>query len=296
MPDFIVHVAIISSLYAIAALSLNLQAGVTGMLNFGQVAFFGMGAYATGIAAQRGYGPLVGLLAGMVVASLAGAALGRLGRTLATEYWAISTLALAELFRLIILNESWLANGPHGISSVPQLWDNLDRQPRLWATLAVALAVLTLGWLVSHRLTETQFGRVARLIREQPLLAMSLGHDVVSVKTRMMATSAALAAVGGSLFTHYQSYIGPEQLLPIETFLIWGMVVIGGMGNHVGVVIGAFVVNATYVGSRFLRDALAIPPENAASLRVLLIGAALLGFLLFRTRGLVPERVRKIHA
>ena len=149
---------------------------------------------------------------------------------------------------------------------------------------------------VAQRLTGVQFGRVARLLREQPMLAASLGHDIVSVKVRMMAVSAAMAAVAGSLFAHYLSFIGPDNLLPIETFLFWAMIVVGGLGNHVGVVLGAVIVNTVFVGSRFLADAVDLPAEQAASLRVLAIGAALLGFLLFRTEGLIPERPRRISA
>jgi branched-chain amino acid transport system permease protein len=293
MPEFILHVAIVSALYGIVAISLNLQAGVTGLLNFGQVAFFGIGAYATGIAVRAEVHPVIGLVAGMLVAALAGAALGRLGRTLAAEYWAISTLALAELFRLVILNEQWLANGPHGISSIPQVWGELSAQRPL-LTLATAVAALVVSYFVARRLTRVQFGRVARLLREQPLLAASLGHDIVSVKTRIMAVSAAMAAVAGSLFAHYLSFIGPDQLLPVETFLVWAMIVVGGMGNHVGVLIGAVVVNIVFVGSRFMAEFVNLPPQNAASLRVLVIGAVLLAFLLFRTEGLVPERPRRI--
>ena len=296
MLDFLLGVAVVAAIYGILALSLNLQAGVTGLLNFGLVGFFGIGAYATGIGHLHGWPWWLGLVVSMALASLAGAAVGRLGRTLGAEYWAIATLALAELLRLVALNGDSLTRGPHGISSVPNLLPGLSNEARDIAWLVVAGAVLALCWLLTRRLVETQFGRVLRLVREQPDLAASLGHDVVSAKVRAMAISAPMAALAGSLYTHYSSFIGPGQLEPFATFLVWTMVVVGGMGNAAGVILGAFVVQLLFDATRFIDDVIAIPTEQAGGLRILVVGLALLGFLCFRSGGLVPERLRRIDA
>lgn len=296
MLDFLVHVGIVSCIYGIAAVSLNLQAGVGGLLNFGQVAFFGLGAYGVGIAAYRGLPLWVGVVGGVLAAVLAGAAVGRLGRTLVADYWAIATLALAELVRLVFLNEEWLARGADGIGSIPGLWGFLTSTQRDLATLVTVAAILLLLYLAAERITSIQFGRVARLMREQPNLVAALGYDVVKVKVRMMMLGAAFAAVGGALFTSYISFIGPGQLRPIDTFLVWAIIVVGGMGNHRGVIVGALVINLIYIGTRFANDFVQLPADTAASVRLLLVGLTLMGFLLFRTDGLVPERLRKFDA
>jgi branched-chain amino acid transport system permease protein len=296
MLDFLLHVGIVGAIYGIAAVSLNFQAGVSGLLNFGQVAFFGLGAYGAGIATYHHAPEWMGVLGGAAVAAIAGAAVGRLGRTLAADYWAIATLALAETLRLIFLNEEWLARGALGIGSIPGLWGALSGTTRDAAILVTVLIILGVIYLVAQRLTLVQFGRAARLMREQPNLVVAMGHDVVSIKMRVMAVSAVMAAIGGALFTYYISFIGPGQLLPFETFLVWAMIVIGGMGNYRGVIVGAFLVELVYVGTRFVNDYLPLPAESAASVRLLLVGVALLGFLLFRPGGLIPETLRDVDA
>jgi branched-chain amino acid transport system permease protein len=294
--DFILYFLIVASIYGVVAISLNMQAGVSSLMNFGQVAFFGIGAYATGIAADRGWGSVAGICLGIAVAALAGAGVGRLGRTLAAEYWAIATLALAELVRLVALNENWLTGGANGISGINSFAAGLAAPYDALAMLALCLVVLAGCFLLAERLTAVQFGRVLRLLREQEALTESLGHDVVAAKARVLAVSAGMAALAGALYTHYISFVGPGQLEPFETFLIYAMVVVGGLASHRGAVLGAFLIQLLYTGSRFLKDYLPISSNQTASLRVLLIGAALLACLLVRPAGLVPERLRRLNA
>src|SRR5690606_23077334 len=150
-------------------------------------------------------------------------------------------------------------------------------------------------WL-AERLTAIQFGRVLRLLREQPLLAESLGHSVTGAKVRLLMIAAPIAAVGGSVYTMYISFIGPNQLLPIETFLIFTMLIVGGMGNTSGAVLGALAVQLVYTGTRFIKDYLPIPEDSAGSIRLLLIGLMLTAFLMFKPSGLIPERLRRVDA
>lgn len=296
MLEFLIGALVLAALYGILAVSLNLQAGVTGLLNFGLVGFFGIGAYATGIASLHDFPWLVAVLIGMVLAALSGAAVGRLGRTLGAEYWAIATLALAELLRLVALNSDGLTRGPDGITSVEPLFGALDPTTRDAVWLALLLAVLGVCALLAWRVTETQFGRVLRMVREREHVAASLGHDVVGAKVRVLAISAPMAALSGSLYTHYITFIGPQQLAPFATFLVFTMVVVGGLGSVRGVLVGAFLVQLLYDVTRFIDDVTGISAESAGGVRILVVGAALLGFLLFQPDGLVPERLRRVRA
>lgn len=296
MLDFVLGAAVIAAIYGILAVSLNLQAGSTGLLNFGLVGFFGIGAYATGIGSLHGVPWPVSILIGLVLASLAGAAVGRLGRTLGAEYWAIATLALAELLRLVALNADGLTKGPQGITSVTPFFTGLNGSTRDVAWLALGVVVLGVCVLVGRRIDGTQYGRVLRLVREREDVAASLGHDVVGAKVRVMALSAPMAALAGSLYTHYLAYIGPPQLEPFATFLVWTMVVVGGLGSVWGVIAGAVLMEFLYDATRFIDDVFAIPADNAGGLRILVVGVLLLGFLYFRPGGLVPERLRRIDA
>lgn len=289
-------IALLAAVYGIYGLSLNLQVGVTGMLNFGQVAFVGIGAYSVAILDGHGVHWSIGFLVGTVLAGTAGALLGRLGRNLASDYWAIATLALAEVVRLIALNEEGLTGGAQGLAGVTGLWTSLSGTTRTLATLATALLLLALAYLVATRIRNSQFGRILLLIRENADLAASLRHDVVSAKSRVMAVAAIMAAVGGGFYAMYISFMGPTQLVPFATFLVFSMIVVGGLGNAVGAIVGAVLVTVLYDASRFLGNVLTLSADQVAGIRIFLVGAILLCFLLLRTEGLLPEKVRRIDA
>ncbi|HEY8532587.1 MAG TPA: branched-chain amino acid ABC transporter permease [Micromonospora sp.] len=296
MLDFLLYLVTVAAIYGLLAISLNLQAGVTGLLNFGHVAFFGVGAYATGIVALHGGHWVLGVLVGIVAAAVLGAAVGRIGRTLAADYWAIVTLAIAECLRLIATNETELTGGAQGIGGIAGPFTGLSTTAASIGWIVTALGLLAAGWWLAERLTAIQFGRVLRLLREQPLLAESLGHNVTGAKVRLLMIAAPIAAVGGSVYTMYISFIGPNQLLPIETFLIFTMLIVGGMGNTSGAILGALAVQLVYTGTRFIKDYLPIPAESAGSIRLLLIGVMLTAFLMFKPSGLIPERLRRVDA
>lgn len=296
MSDFLLHILIVAAIYGIVSISLNFQAGVSGMMNFGQIAFFGIGGYAAAISASAGYSAPVGIVIGLVVAAVAGALVGRLGRNLDAEYWAIATLGIAEIFRIVLINEGWATGGAGGIGSPIQLFPSLEGRTQLLAILALVVVCLLISLAIANRLTERQFGRMMRLLREQPDLSVSFGHDIVGCKVRAMALGAAIAALGGALSVYYIAYISPGDLLPFGTFLIWTMVIIGGIGNHWGAMLGAFVVQFIFVGALFLKDALGFPSELAGALRMMIVGVLLLAFLMTRPEGAIPEKLRKIHA
>ncbi|MFC7494249.1 MULTISPECIES: branched-chain amino acid ABC transporter permease [unclassified Nocardioides] len=296
MVDYLLGVGILAAVYAINALSLNLQVGVTGLLNFGQVAFVGIGAYSVAILDSHGVPWPIGFLVGAAVAGSAGALVGRLGRTLASDYWAIATLALAELVRLFALNQQGFTGGAQGLSAVVGLWTGLRGTNRDAATFVTVMVLLAIAYLVARWVRNSQYGRILVLIRENPDLAASLRHNVVSAKVRVMALSAVMASVAGGFYAMYISFIGPSQLLPFATFIVFTMIVVGGLGNTTGAVVGAVLITVLYDGTRFLPDLITMSPDEAAGVRILTIGVILLGFLLLRTEGLVPEKVRAADA
>lgn len=292
MYSFVLHVATLSCIYALLALGLNLQVGFAGLLNFGFVAFAGIGAYASAIAASLGYPAPAGMLLGVLVAMAVGFAMARLGRNLASDYWAIATLAVAELVRTVALNENWLTGGAQGISGVPALFRNAAGAQNDLAFFLLALAMVVVACLACVRLTRGRFGRAIRLMREEPALATSLGYQLVPLKVKATVTSAAIASVGGSLLAHYMSFVGPDYMLASETFVIWTMVMIGGLGNNLGVILGALLVEVVYSAVPFVKDYLDIGSDIAGAVRLGTIGVVLLACLLVRPGGLVPEKIR----
>ncbi|CAG9269395.1 branched-chain amino acid ABC transporter permease [Paraburkholderia unamae] len=292
MYSFLLHVATLTCIYALLALGLNLQAGFTGLLNFGFVAFAGVGAYASAITSSLGYPVPVGMLAGVAVAMLVGYVMARLGRNLASDYWAIATLAVAELIRTVALNENWLTGGAQGISGVPAIFGSKAGTQYDLAFFLLALAMVVMAFFACTRLTRGRFGRAIRLMREEPALATSLGYQLVPLKVKATVTSAAMASVGGSLLAHYMSFVGPDYMLSSETFLVWTMVMIGGLGNNVGVILGALLVEAVYSAVPFVKDYLDISSDIAGAVRLGTIGVVLLICLMVRPGGLVPEKIR----
>ena len=136
--------------------------------------------------------------------------------------------------------------------------------------------------------------RVDGLMREEPQLAACMGYDLRSLKSRAIMASAALTALAGSLYAHYMSFVGPDYMLAAETFWLWTMLMIGGLGNTGGVLVGVIVVQAAYAMVPFAKDAFGFSSDISGALRLGLIGFILLASLLWRSEGLVPEKVRKI--
>lgn len=295
MFDFAIHIATVASIYALVAIALNIQAGYAGLLNLGHIAFVGIGAYAIGLAHASGAHPVIGMALGCVVAIVLGFVMSRLGRNLGADYWGIATLAIAEILRTIALNEDWLTGGAQGISGISRLYSHIARPWDRSAFLATVVGAAVLAALLSRRLAAGRFGRALRLMREEPALATSLGYNLVSLKSKATMVSAMLASLGGSLLGFYMSYVGPDFMLASETFLIWTMVMIGGLGNTGGVILGAVIVQMIYAAVPFAKDYLGIGSDVAGAVRLGLIGCLLLACLIWRTEGLLPERVRRIR-
>ncbi|MGE8051407.1 branched-chain amino acid ABC transporter permease [Pseudomonas monteilii] len=292
MFEFCLHVIALAGIFSLIALSLNLQAGTTGLMNFGQIAFVGFGAYAVGLGHQAGWSLSASILAGVFAAMALALVISRLGRNLAADYWGIATLAVAEIIRMVTMNEGDWTGGAQGLSALPSLVSFLpDGQQNLGFT-ALAIVLVAITACVSQRITYGRFGRALRLLREQPQLASCLGYNILSLKTRALLISAVIASIAGSMLACYTSYVSPNYLLPAQTFLVWCMVMIGGLGNIWGVVCGAILVQFVYSFVPFAKDYLDISTDVAGALRLGLIGVILLACLMWRSEGLFPERMK----
>lgn len=294
MFEFLTFIFTIGGIYAIMALGLNIQAGYGGLLNFGHIAFAGVGAYATGIAHARGWPLLVGIPLGIGIATALGCCIGRLGRKLAADYWGIATLAIAEILRTVATNEDRLTGGANGITGIPGLFETI---PRPWNDVMFMLLVLiavALVALFSVRLGNGRFGRAIRLMREQPQLAACMGYDLQSLKTRTIMIGAAVTALAGSLYAHFLNFAGPEFLSASETFVLWTMLMIGGIGRTAGVLLGVVLVQGVYAFVPFVKDLAGFDSDLAGALRLGMIGLILLLSLLLRREGLLAEKLRNL--
>ena len=279
---FLFYMVTTTAITSILAMSLNMQYGYCGLVNFGQVVFLCVGGYAGGIAVTHGIDPLLSIALAMVLGGVFGFLMSFTVRGMSGTYWGIVTLATAELARLVVNNEGWIAGGANGLSVIVRL-------PYLsLLILAAAIAVYLLSLLIAR----SPFGRTLRLVREGDALAMSLGKDIRLFKMQAMTIGGMMGGLAGCLYAFLNGYISPEDCLPIETFVLWAMVVVGGRGNVSGIIAGTVVIQTLYVGSRFLTHLVAIPAETVAALRLVAIGAMITMMMMFWPDGVLPERRR----
>ncbi|ATA25145.1 ABC transporter permease [Brenneria goodwinii] len=294
MSDFLLHLICITGIYALIALALNIQAGYAGLLNFGHIAFVGIGAYSAGIGAQLGLSFIEASAIGMALSMLIGAGMATLGRQLAADYWGIATLAVAEIIRTIAINEDQLTGGAQGLGNIVPAWTTDSQQQDGVIFAIVILLAVALITLASLQLGKSRFGRALRLMREQPQLATCMGYHLQWLKCRTLMCSAAIATGAGIMLAYYTSYVSPDYLLSSETFLIWSMVMIGGIGNVAGVLLGVLLVECLYTFIPFAKDIFNISSDITGALRLGAVGVILLACLLGRAGGLLPERLRRI--
>jgi len=294
--NFLIYLLIMIGIYALLALSLNFQVGFTGLINFGQVAFFAIGAYTSCLLVCKAGVPIgLGFLCGMILSGLFGYLISIPTRSLKADYWAIVTLAGGEVVRLIAVNEGWLTEGSFGVMRIPQPLKHLfskDTYPLFYLLLVIACVVVV--YFILRLLTNSPFGRDLKAIRDAEELCLSLGKNTRKLKMEAMIVAGAVAGLAGALFAHYITYISPENFQPIETFLMWAMIIVGGRGNHVGAILGAVVIQVFNVSTRFIVHYVPLGPDVIAPLRMVIIGLLIVAFLLFKPEGLVKEK-KKIY-
>lgn len=296
MIDFLVYLFTIVGIYGLISLSLSFQYGQTGLVNFGQVAFFMLGAYLSSIVTAI-FGWSVG--AGFVVAIIGGGILGVLMALpigdLRQDYWAIATLAAAELIRIIFLNTnlgSDYVGASYGITNIPGPFQSyFTTGGYAYFYLALVALCVAAAYLFVNWLSRSPYGRVLKGIRERDEVARALGKDVRNARIWSLAIGGVVAAAGGSLYAHFVGFIDPRFFMPLETFLVWAMVIVGGPGNHLGALVGTLVVELIYNSTRFIHVATEYA-STVAALRMVLIGVLIILVILYLPRGLVPERRR----
>jgi branched-chain amino acid transport system permease protein len=282
LANFGIYLMAITSISFILAISLDLQVGNCGIVNFGQVVFLTVGAYATAIALSNGFDVVSAVALGVISGVVFGLLMSLSVRNMSGTYWGILSLSMAEVVRIIALNEQWLTGGANGISVMISV-RNLP-----WIIAASAVVVI----IVVQLLLASPFGRTIRLIREGDRLPMALGKNVLLFKMETMAIGGAIGGLAGAYYALMQRYMSPDDAKPIETFIIWAMVVVGGRGNVLGIVLGTIAIQSFYTGTRFLTGMFGIEADTMAALRLVVIGLLITVVTMFRPQGLLPERRR----
>lgn len=299
LPDFslvVFSVGVTFLLYGLLILGLNLHYGYTGLVNFGHVAFFAVGGYAAALLTAEnpfmgvglGLPWWVGLVASVVAAGALGAVLGLSTLRLRDDFLAIATLAAAEIFHSLVGSFEGVTGGDVGLLNVPRpLHQALGGDPDmvLLTTVLALLGVLLLSYAGIRRLTESPFGRVLRAIRADDLVTGTLGKNVFSYRMQSFILGAALAGLAGGLFAFYNGAVAPGFFALNVTVLVWVGMLIGGPGNHRGVIGGLAIIMGFQLATRFLGNAFTGTNVDFASIRLILIGLLLVLIVRYRPEG-----------
>jgi branched-chain amino acid transport system permease protein len=292
----------------LAAWGLNLQYGLYGMYNFAFILFQSAGAYTAAVltlgapthqfGAQQYFAgaalpfPLPILIAGLV-ASVLGLAIALIvGRGMRSDYEAIVTFVIAVMALLTVNAIIPLFNGQAGLSLVPQPLAGtlrLSAGAYSWVYVAFIAIVCLVSYVIMHRLMASPLGRAIRAVRENSNGAAALGINATWCRVVVSVLGAGMAGVSGALLVEFIGTWSPGSWSYAETLVIFSAIIVGGVGNNIGVLIGVFMTQIIFAeGSRFLPTSL--PPNLVGSLQWMIIGVMTLAFLWFRPQGIVPER------
>ena len=311
-----VRITNLAILFVLLSLGLNIVVGFAGLLDLGYIAFYAVGAYAYALLASPHFNlhlPWWAILPiGAAVACLFGVLLGAPTLKLRGDYLAIVTLGFGEIVRIFLNNLSEpfnFTNGPKGLSSIDPI--NLFGIDFGSATTVAGLVfsstikyyyfllvVLVVVIVVNMRLQDSRIGRAWEAIREDELAARAMGINTRNMKLLAFAMGASFGGVAGGMFSAIQGFISPESFILVESVMVLSMIVLGGMGNIWGVILGAFLLSfvpeilryTVEPVQRWMFGRSLIDPEV---IRMLLFGLAMVLMMLFRPAGLLPSAVRK---
>jgi branched-chain amino acid transport system permease protein len=291
--SYVFHLLIYLDIFLIVAISLNIVAGYCGLLTLAHASYFAIGAYCYAIASLRlGWEFLPSVLLGSVVAALLSLCISLPAWRFRGDFFVIVSLAVHALFFSLLYNwvdpqappGDWrsLTNGPLGLAGLPKPI-LLGHEVRSLSVVAfVASAVAACCFAVSAFLLRSPWGRLLLAMRDDELAARGLGKDVRRIKVQAFAIACGMAASAGVLYGCYVSYVDPTVASLDQSILMLSMVIVGGLGNVRGPVVGALVILLLPEGLRFV----ALPAAAAANLRLLIYGACLVAMMHLRPQGL----------
>lgn len=276
---YVLYVVNLLMVFVVLALGMHLVIGEAGQFALSHTAFYGIGIYTAGLINTAWHPPfIVSILAGALLSAVLGYVIGLLALRMRDIYLALATFAFGEAMQWVFLNWEKVTGGSNGMRMQPaelfglKLTNDLQAYP-----FVIALTALMLWFTVA--LSRSQYGSALRAVRESDVAAMAMGVNVKRMKQSAFALSAAYAGTAGGMYTLFTSFIHPESLGFQTTILVLTMVVVGGIGSVRGAVAGAIAFGLI---SELLRQAL--------SVQEIIYGAILMGFMMFKPKGLFADR------
>ena len=284
--EYLLHILVITGIYIILTLSLNLIVGYTGLASLGHASFFAVGAYTSSLLALNlGVTPLLGLLIGACASCLLGVVIGFPSLRLKGDYLALATFGFGVIVYSVAKNWVGLTRGPMGLPGIPQPTLFFIHFDSLISYLLLVTFFVLVTIFVIRRIVNSPFGRVLQGIREDEIACKSLGKNTDRYKIWVFVIGAGFAGIAGSLYAHYITFIDPSSFTVMESILIILMVVFGGLGSITGSLLGASIMVILPELLRFL----GMPSSIAAPMRQMIYGALLVILMLKRPQGLVGK-------
>lgn len=284
--EYLIHLAILISIYAILGISLNLVVGYTGLLSVTQAAFYGIGAYVTAILlTQYGIGFFLSVLLGIIITIVISILIGLVLSKFNGDYYALGSFGFNIIVFSIFLNWQNLTRGPLGIPGIarPDFF-GIKFSSNL-SFLILAIIFLIIIYCISKFIINSSFGRVLKAIREDEKAIQVFGYNTSYFKLAIFAISAAMASVAGSLFASYITFVDPSSFALNESIFILAIIILGGLASLRGSVLGALFLILLPEILRFV----GLPTDIAAQMRQVIYGLILVLLMLYRPRGLVGE-------
>lgn len=284
--EYLTHLAILFAIYAILALSLNLIVGYTGLLSLAHAAFYGIGAYTTAILTTAyDFNFFVSMILGVILSFLLSALIGVILSKFTGDYYALGALGFNVIVFAVMLNWQSLTRGPLGIPGIsrPSLFgfsfsDNFN-------FLLLVIGYLLLVYLIAKFIEQSSFGRALKAIREDDQAISVFGYNTHHFKLAIFVIGAGLAAIAGSLFAAYITFIDPTTFGANESVFIISIIILGGLANLKGSILGALFLILLPEILRFM----GFPNEIAAQTRFGLYGLLLIILMMYKPQGLLGE-------
>lgn len=270
--EYLLHLLIFIVLYTLLAQSLNVSAGLTGLISLAHAGFYGIGAYTTAILSQKFHLPFwINLPVALLVCSTISLVVSSVALRTVEDYFIICTLGIQIIIFSLMNNWMGLTRGPLGISGIPPISIFGITLNGKIPFLLLSTFFLLVVWYALNNLFNSAFGKTLRAISEDEIYAESIGKDVYQSKAISYAISTAIAAIPGVLYAHYVSYIDPTSFTVLESIFILSIVIIGGMGN----LAGSFLASSFMVFLPEILRFVGMPNNIAANTRQIIYGALL---------------------
>jgi branched-chain amino acid transport system permease protein len=299
---YLVFFAIVVLILGVATLGLNLQWGTTGLFNAGVVGFYGVGGYTQAILTaparpellgNLGLPWLIGVAGAMAASAIAAAIVGVATVRLRGDYLAIATFGIAVALQLVALNWEGLTGGSLGLTSIPRPLASVFEGSLSYNLFYLCLMLVIAGtvYMALERIVRSPWGRVLKAVREDETAAVALGKDARLFRLQAFVLGSTIIGLAGALYVSFIGFVSPFDFVPIITFQIWTMLIVGGSGNNKGALLGVLIVWGLWSASGTLISKLvpAAFQTQGGAVQAILIGLVLVLTLLFRPRGLIGE-------